>query len=51
MMSIEYCYKCNKLIDTDYDAEHFEECYKCMIPLVCECEECVVKYADSSYKT
>lgn len=24
-MSIEYCEKCNKHIDTDYDSEHFDE--------------------------
>ena len=24
-MSIQYCHHCNKLIDTDYEAEHFEE--------------------------
>lgn len=25
-MSIEYCFKCDEYIDTDYNAEHFEEC-------------------------
>lgn len=23
-MSVEYCEECHRLIDTDYDAEHFE---------------------------
>jgi len=23
-MSMEYCHNCDQLIDTDYDAEHFE---------------------------
>lgn len=27
-MSIQYCHKCGKNIDTDFNAEHFEECYK-----------------------
>jgi hypothetical protein len=25
-MSIQYCHNCDKHIDTDYDAEHFEDC-------------------------
>lgn len=25
-MSIQYCEKCGQYIDTDYNAEHFEEC-------------------------
>jgi len=24
-MSIQYCEKCNRKIDTDFDAEHFDE--------------------------
>jgi len=24
-MSMQYCDNCNKCIDTDFDAEHFEE--------------------------
>lgn len=24
-MSMQYCHDCDKLIDTDFDAEHFEE--------------------------
>lgn len=24
-MSIEYCHKCDTLIDTDFNAEHFDE--------------------------
>ena len=27
-MSLEYCNYCNSIIDTDYDAEHFDECGK-----------------------
>jgi len=25
-MSIQYCDNCNKHIDTDFNAEHFDEC-------------------------
>lgn len=25
-MSVQYCYVCDNYIDTDTDAEHFEEC-------------------------
>jgi len=25
-MSMQYCENCDKQIDTDYDAEHFDEC-------------------------
>ena len=28
-MSIIYCEKCDKYIDTDYDVEHEEECEEC----------------------
>lgn len=25
-MSIQYCFNCDRYIDTDFDAEHFDEC-------------------------
>lgn len=25
-MSIQHCENCDQMIDTDFDAEHFEEC-------------------------
>jgi hypothetical protein len=25
-MSIDFCHKCDSYIDTDYNAEHFDEC-------------------------
>ena len=25
-MSIQYCFNCDRHIDTDYDVEHFDEC-------------------------
>jgi predicted RNA-binding Zn-ribbon protein involved in translation (DUF1610 family) len=28
-MSVEYCHYCNKPIDTDFDAEHFDCDKKC----------------------
>ena len=27
-MSIQYCFNCDNYIDTDFDAEHFDECGK-----------------------
>lgn len=27
-MSIQYCFNCDRYIDTDFDAEHFDECGK-----------------------
>ena len=27
-MSIQYCFNCDRYIDTDYDVEHFDECGK-----------------------
>lgn len=27
-MSMQYCHNCDKHIDTDYDAEHFDVCGK-----------------------
>jgi len=27
-MSIQYCFNCDTYIDTDFDAEHFDECGK-----------------------
>lgn len=30
-MSVEYCYKCDQYIDTDYNAEHFDVHAECQM--------------------
>lgn len=42
-MSIIYCENCDKYIDTDFDAEHFEECddrEDCKMGPDCKCDDC-----------
>lgn len=40
-MSIEYCHRCQKSIDTDYDVEHFSFAGRCVVdPEEFPCIEC-----------
>lgn len=39
-MSVEYCHNCGKYIDTDFNAEHFEECQECTLSPDCGCDDC-----------
>lgn len=46
-MSIEYCDKCGKNIDTDLNAEHFadevsgcEDTFECLMSPECPCDDC-----------
>ena len=32
-MSMQYCHKCDRYIDTDYNAEHFEGGTQCKLKL------------------
>ena len=46
-MSIQYCENCHKHIDTDFEAEHFENdrcIYKeCTMDEACDCEDCSIE--------
>lgn len=46
-MSIEYCKQCEKYIDTDFNAEHFdkevggcEDTFECSMSPECPCDDC-----------
>ena len=39
-MSIQFCDHCNEYVDTDTNAEHFEVCTYCDLPVEdCVCDE------------